>query len=98
MLKILAACGSGMGSSMIIKMKIDSVLKELDIEHTVDHVSVGQGKTMAKNYDLVIVQNTFVHEFNVGKDTKVIGLINLMSEEELKEKLVYALNLNEENK
>ncbi|PWZ94120.1 PTS ascorbate transporter subunit IIB, partial [Staphylococcus pseudintermedius] len=31
MLKILAACGNGMGSSMVIKMKIEKCLRELNV-------------------------------------------------------------------
>ncbi|MFV0255261.1 MAG: PTS sugar transporter subunit IIB [Erysipelotrichaceae bacterium] len=93
MIKILAACGSGMGSSMIIKMNIDAVLKELNIEHTVEHVSVGQGKSMAKNFDIVIVQNVFVKDFSVDNHTKVIGLKNLMSKDEIRLKLKEVLGI-----
>ena len=93
MLKVLAACGNGMGSSLIIKMKIEKVLKDMNIEHTIHHSSVGQGKSEARNFDLVLVSKPFVKEFaNVG-DTKVIGLVNLLSEEEIREKVSEALGL-----
>jgi PTS system ascorbate-specific IIB component len=94
MLKVLAACGNGMGSSQIIKMKIEQVLNELGIEYTVHHSSVGEGKNQAKNFDLVIVPQQLAKEFaSVPETTKVVGLINLLSAQEIKEKVSSALGL-----
>lgn len=35
-LKVIAACGNGMGTSMIIKLKVQKILKELNIPADVD--------------------------------------------------------------
>lgn len=92
MIKVLAACGNGMGSSMIIKMKIDKVLRDLEIDHEIDHCSVGEGINRAKDYQLIIISEAFVQEFHVdATKTKVVGLKNLLSEDEIKEKVVIAL-------
>ena len=40
MLKVIAACGNGMGSSQVIKMKISKVFKKLGVDAQVDHNSV----------------------------------------------------------
>lgn len=94
MLKVLAACGNGMGSSQIIKMRIEQVLNELNLEFKVDHTSVGQAKSSAKNYDLVLVPQQLAKEFtNVPDTCKIVGLVNLLSAKEIKEKVVLALNL-----
>lgn len=94
MIKVLAACGNGMGSSLIIKMKIEKVLKSMNLEYSVHHASVGQAKSDAKNFDLVLVSKPFVKEFNVmGSKTKVVGLVNLLSEDEIREKVTEALEL-----
>lgn len=91
MLKVLAACGNGMGSSLIIKMKIEKVLKDMGLECEVHHASVGQAKSDARNFDLVLVSSMFVKEFsNVGK-AKIVGLVNLLSEDEIKTKVKAAL-------
>lgn len=46
MLKILAACGNGMGSSMVIKMKIEKCLRELNVsDFVVDYCSVGEANS-----------------------------------------------------
>ncbi|VDN48790.1 Ascorbate-specific PTS system EIIB component [Petrocella atlantisensis] len=91
MLKVLAACGNGMGSSLIIKMKIEKVLKDMGLDCEVHHASVGQAKSDARNFDLVLVSHMLVNEFsNVGK-AKIIGLINLLSEQEIRDKVEAAL-------
>ncbi len=87
MLKVIAACGNGMGSSMMIKMKIEKVLKDMGIECQVFHASVGEAKAQAKDYDLVIVSQMFVSEFENAGDAKVVGLLNLLSEDEIREKV-----------
>jgi len=92
MLRVLAACGNGMGSSQIIKMRIEQVLKEMGLEFRVDHASVGQAKGDAKNYDLVLVPQQLAKEFShVPESCKVVGLINLLSAQEIKEKVTEAL-------
>ncbi len=87
MLKVVAACGNGMGSSQIIKMKIDKVFKKLGIAADVHHMSVGEAKTQANNYDVVFCSASLVDNFKVKGKTKVIGLVNLLSEAELEQKV-----------
>lgn len=92
MLKVIAACGNGMGSSQMIKMKISKVFKKLGVDVQVDHNSVGAAKSAAVNYDAVFVSQNFVSEFKnaADKGVKVVGLKNLLSEQEIEEKIVEA--------
>ena len=94
MLKVLAACGAGMGSSQIIKMKIKKILDKLNIESSIDHMSVGQAKSMTTNYDVIFVAEGLKNNFSVKEPTKLIGLKNLLSEEEIEEKLKASLNIS----
>ena len=92
MLKVIAACGNGMGSSQIIKTKIDKVFKKLGIEAKIEHNSVGAATSMANNFDVVFVSQNFVDNFKnaASKGTKIIGLKNLLSEQEIEEKIIEA--------
>jgi PTS system ascorbate-specific IIB component len=92
MLKVIAACGNGMGSSQMIKMKISKVFKKLGVDVQVDHNSVGAATSMASNYDAVFVSANFVDQFKnaAAKGTKIVGLKNLLSEQEIEEKIVEA--------
>jgi PTS system ascorbate-specific IIB component len=94
MLKVLAACGAGMGSSQIIKMKIKKVLDKLGIESNIDHMSVGQAKSMVNNYDIIFVAEGLKNNFSNASTAKLIGLKNLLSEEEIEEKIKDCLNLD----
>lgn len=88
MLKVVAACGNGMGSSQIIKMKIDKVFKKLGIAADIHHMSVGEAKTMASGFDVVFCSASLTGNFNIRNNrTKVIGLVNLLSEAEIETKV-----------
>ena len=88
-MKVLAACGRGMGSSQIIKMKITNVFKKLNIPLEIHHCAVSEAKTLAPNYDVVVCSNSLLDVFkNVDQSkTKIIGLKNLLSEKEIEEKV-----------
>lgn len=86
-MKVLAVCGSGMGTSMIMKMKVDKVLKKLNISADVNYCSLGEAKSGIGNYDLVLASVHIANELRAGANTKIIGLQNLLDEKELEEKL-----------
>lgn len=93
-MKVLAACGNGMGSSQIIKMKINKVFKKLNIPVTVDHLSVGEAKSAASSYDMVFVSQSLTSNFSrAPKKTKIIGLKNILSESEIEQKIKEALDI-----
>ena len=94
-MKVLAACGSGMGSSQIIKMKLTNVFRKLNIPLEYNHSAVSEAKSSAKNYDLVVISSALLEVFD-GLDlpnTKIVGLQNLLSEKEMTEKISEALGL-----
>ena len=85
MVKVLTACGNGMGSSMVIKMKVENALRQLgvsDIESA--SCSVGEAKGLASNYDIVVASNHLIHELDGRTNGKLIGLDNLMDDNEIK--------------
>jgi ascorbate PTS system EIIB component len=87
MLKVIAACGNGMGTSQIIKMKIGNVFKKLGVPVDVAHMSVGEAKSQAQNYDVVFCSESLMSTFRATDKTKVVGLKNLLSEQEIEAKI-----------
>lgn len=87
MLKVLAVCGSGMGTSMIMKMKVGKALQKLGVKADVSSCSVGEAKSGLSNYDVVLASTHIVNELKGGPKTKLIGLLNLLDEKELEDKL-----------
>lgn len=84
-MKVLVACGNGMGTSQIMKMKAKSVFKKLDIDVKIDHMSLGEAKSRAQSYDVVFCSESLVSNFS-DKCT-VVGLKNMLSEEEMETRL-----------
>lgn len=72
---------------MIVKMKVEQVMGELGVPCEVTHNSVGQSKSDAPNYDIIVVSKMFLPEFSNLVGPQVIGLQNIMSNEEIKEKI-----------
>ena len=86
MLKVMVACGCGMGSSQMIKMRADSLFKKLGIDAKIDHTSIEFAKGDANKYDVVIISESFLKDFK-NSTAKVIGLKNILSTKEMEEKL-----------
>ncbi|SHJ15285.1 PTS system IIB component, L-Asc family (TC 4.A.7) [Clostridium cavendishii DSM 21758] len=89
MLKVIAACGNGMGSSQIIKMKIEKVFKKLGVQVSIHHSSIGEAKTQASGYDVVFCSEALKKNFARAEEggTIVVGLKNLLSEQEIETKI-----------
>lgn len=90
-LKIIAACGNGMGTSMIIKLKVEKICKELGIEASVEALSMGQSKSLTNSVDIIISSVHLSDEFNHNQKAKIVGVKNLMDENEIKTALSTAL-------
>lgn len=90
MLKVIAACGSGMGSSQIIKMKIEKIFKKQGIPVQIHHSSVSEAKNLATSYDVVFCSEALKSNFAQAakSGTIIIGLKNLLSEQEIEEKII----------
>ena len=56
--RILAVCGNGQGSSMIMKMKVDQFLTQSNIDHTVNSCAVGEYKSEPVSYTHMTLPTT----------------------------------------
>lgn len=84
-MKILVACGNGMGTSQIMKMKAKSVFKKLGVDVKIDHMSMGEAKSRAQNYDVVFCSESLASNFS--EKCTVVGLKNILSEAEMESRL-----------
>lgn len=91
MLKIIAACGAGMGTSMVIRLKLVKILKKIGVEANVESMSMGQARSMSGMCDIIFTSLHLVSEFSQLKHTKIIGVKNLMDEAEIEESLRSAI-------
>lgn len=86
-IKFIAACGSGLGSSLIISMNVSTVLKELGIEGEVEHCDISSVGWKETDYYVLgkdVAESSAIS--NLDKN-KIIVLDNILSLVELKEKI-----------
>ena len=89
-LKIIVICTNGAGTSLMMKMSVEQALKELNIPvEKIHHCALAEGKSSAYQYDIAFVPLNFVDMFREVEKmgTTVIGLRNVLSTDEVKEKL-----------
>ena len=82
MLNILVCCANGAGTSLMMKMTTEKVVK-------LHHCSLSEGKSSATQFDVVFCPLNFISMFKEAeaKGVHVIGLKNVMSQAEMEEKL-----------
>lgn len=89
----LVSCANGAGTSLMMKLTLDKVIKRNNIQATkVHHCALSEGKGQAKMYDITLCPLAFINEFKQAIDAGkiVIGLKNPISDKEMEEKLIEA--------
>ena len=95
--KVLTCCGIGQGTCVLLSAKVKKVFEELGIKASVEPVQVSVGASQGKFYDLIFCNRNLVVNFDdaIAHGCKVIGLKNIMSTIEIKEKLLAAYEGND---
>lgn len=89
--KALVACRAGVGSSLMLKIKVNEVVKENNLSLVVEHSSL-DGLT-GFDGDMVITLIDVAQELLEKKvPYKVIGIKNIIDKNEIKTKLLEALD------
>ena len=87
MLKVLATCGNGMGSSMIMELRVKKVFDAQGISYDISHCSLGEALSIANGFDIIFCPMSFRTSFTSLKEgIKLIPLANVLSEAEIIEK------------
>lgn len=88
-MKILVCCGSGLGSSFMIQMNIEKVLKELNIDAEVDHSDLSSAS--GSKAQIYVGTRDIANQLE-GLGGIVVSLNNMIDKNELKTKLVEAMD------
>lgn len=83
-MKIMAVCGSGLGSSFMMEMNIKKVLKKLEITAEVDHSDLGS--VTPDLADVFVMGKDIAFSANLP-DEKVVIINNIIDINELEEKI-----------
>ena len=89
-MKIVTICGAGIGSSGILKVNAERVLRKLDLDATVVAADISSVKAVAADAQVILTSPEFVDA--IGKTfADVIVIENYFDTEELTQKLRAAL-------
>lgn len=83
-MKIMAICGSGLGSSFMVEMNIKKVLKKLNIEAEVEHSDLSSATPDAA--DLFVMAKDIAASASVP-DHQLVVINNIIDINELEAKL-----------
>lgn len=89
-MKILAVCGFGVGSSMVLKMSIDKVVKEMGIKATVENTDLSTAK--ATPADVYFTSNELLSELKKSVQSPVYPIKKYMDKAEVKQQMEKFLN------
>lgn len=83
-MKILAVCGFGVGSSMILRMSVEKVCKDLGISATVENTDVSSAQ--GAQVDYIFTSEELASQLRGTVSCPVITIKKYMDKEEVKTK------------
>ncbi|GAB6137945.1 PTS sugar transporter subunit IIB [Halanaerobaculum tunisiense] len=84
-MKILAVCGMGLGSSLMLRMAAEKVLDQEGIEGTVEVKDTSSAK--GEDADIIIAAPDIAEQLE-GHSAEVIAIKNMTDKDEIKEKIM----------
>jgi PTS system ascorbate-specific IIB component len=88
--KIIAVCGMGIGTSVLLKLNAEKVLKVLDVEATVDAADVASVRKVSFDAQIILTTPDLVDQLQ-GLPAEIISIEHVFDLEELSTKLSKAL-------
>ena len=89
-MKIIAVCGMGIGTSVLLKLNAEKVLKMLDLEATVDAADVATVRKVSFDAQIILTTPDIVDQLQ-GLPAEIISIEHVFDLEELSTKLSKAL-------
>ncbi|SLM64855.1 MULTISPECIES: PTS ascorbate-specific subunit IIBC [Dickeya] len=92
--RILAVCGNGQGSSMMMKMKIGKFLEQRGVPHIMDSCAVADYKTKLPTTDIIVSSKHLAGEMSPGDGKFVLGVQNMLNPNSFGDELLGLINKN----
>lgn len=89
-MKILAVCGMGLGTSLILRMNAEKALKQLGIEGDVEVSDMGSARALAASADLIVTSEELAEQLGPVK-ARVVTISNFIDLNEMVTKLTAAI-------
>lgn len=85
-MKILAVCGMGLGSGLILKLQAEKAIKQLGIEADVELADITSAVALAKNVDVILTSKELADRLG-NVSAKIVTVSNYLNVQEMVEKL-----------
>ncbi|MDA4894203.1 MULTISPECIES: PTS sugar transporter subunit IIB [Microbacterium] len=85
-MKIVAVCGMGIGTSVLLKMNAEKALRALDVDAEVEAADIGSARGAARMANLVLTSAELAEEIG-DVPTEVIVISNFTDVAEITDKL-----------
>ena len=89
-MKILAVCGMGLGSGLLLRMQAEKALKQLGIQADVEVSDMGSARALSATADLIITSEELAQQLGNVKP-RIVTITNFVSLAEMVAKLGEAL-------
>lgn len=89
-MKILAVCGMGLGTGLLLRMQAEKALRELGIQADLEVADIGTARALASSADLILTSEELAPQ--LGKVTpKIVTISNFIDLREMVDKLRAAM-------
>lgn len=87
-IRVLAVCGSGQGSSMMMKMKIGQYLDKHNVPNIMDSCAVTDYKSKLGNVDIIVSSKHLAGEIEARESISVLGVQNMLNPNSFGQELI----------
>ncbi len=89
-MKILAVCGMGLGTGLLLRMQAEKALKRLGIDADLEVADIGSARAMASSADLILTSEELAQQLGAVKP-RIVTINNFIDLEEMVTKLRAAI-------
>lgn len=89
-MKILAVCGMGLGTGLILRMQAEKALRQLGVTADLEVADIGTARALASTADLILTSRELATQL-AGVKPRIVTISNFIDLNEMVEKLGEAL-------
>lgn len=89
-MKILAVCGMGLGTGLLLRMQAEKALRELGIQADLEVADIGTARALANTADLILTSEELAPQLGQVKP-RIVTISNFIDVREMVDKLRAAM-------
>ena len=89
-MKILAVCGMGLGTGLLLRMQAEKALRELGLQADLEVADIGTARALANTADLILTSEELAPQLGNVKP-RIVTISNFIDVREMVDKLRAAM-------